>query len=133
MKEEIVKRILEVYGDNVLSIVFYGGHLKGLIDEIDVLVILREHEDPVKVNRLAEFITKVKDPVERELGIKLAFELYTLEEIENFHASLLDILKCHEVAYDPEGYFRRLAEEVRDPYKNLKRMKYLTTIEVVRG
>ncbi|NJE07107.1 nucleotidyltransferase [Thermococcus sp. M39] len=131
-KQKLFQRITEFYGDNLLSVVFYGAHLKGKLNEIDVLVIIDKPYDPVKLNRVADFIENIKEPVEREYGYFIAFELYTREEAENFHASYLDIAKAYEVAYDKGDYFKNLLRRMTHPDTSMEHIKYLTTIEILK-
>ncbi|ALM76516.1 hypothetical protein [Thermococcus barophilus] len=131
-KQRLFQRIVKFYGDNLLSVVFYGAHLKGKLDEIDVLVIIDKPYDPAKLNRVADFIEKIKEPVEKECGYFIAFELYTREEAENFHASFLDIAKGYGVVYDKEGYFENLLKRMTDPHTSMEHVKYLTTIEILK-
>ncbi|NJD99037.1 nucleotidyltransferase [Thermococcus sp. LS1] len=130
-KQSLLQRIREFYGDNLLSVVFYGAHLKGGLDEIDVLVIIDEPYDPVKINRVADFIENIKEPVEEEYGHFIAFELYTREEAENFHSSFLDVAKAHEIAYDRDNYFQNLLREMLNPKKTMEYVKYISTIEYI--
>jgi len=131
-KQKLFQRIKEFYGDNLLSVVFYGAHLKGVLDEIDVLVIIDKPYDPVKLNRVADFIEKIKEPLEKEYGYFIAFELYTREEAENFHASYLDIAKACDVVYDRRDYFKTLLKRMTDPHTSMEHVKYLTTIEILK-
>ena len=131
-KRALFKRLREFYGDNLLSVVFYGAHLKGKLDEIDVLVIIDKPTDSVKVNRVAEFIENIKGPIEDKFGYFIAFELYTKEESENFHPSYLDVAVNYEVAYDKNNYFQNLLKEMLNLKKTMEHVKYLSTIEYAR-
>ncbi|MEO2151671.1 MAG: nucleotidyltransferase, partial [Thermococcus sp.] len=100
-KEELVKKVKEFYGDNLLSIIFYGQHLKDpSFPEIDVVVVIDKSYDPVKMNRVADFVENIRDPIEEKYGYHVSFELYTREEAENFHSGYLDVVVNYEVAYD---------------------------------
>ncbi|ANF22950.1 nucleotidyltransferase [Thermococcus piezophilus] len=130
-KQKLFQRIMKFYSDNLLSVVFYGAHLKDELDEIDVLVIIDKPYDPVKLNRVADFIENIKEPVEEEYGYFIAFELYTREEAENFHSSFLDVAKAHEIAYDRDNYFQNLLREMLNPKKTIEYVKYISTIEYI--
>ena len=132
IKRIIFNKIKEFYGSNLISVVFYGAHLKRPTDEIDVLVIIDKPYDPVKLNRIADFVEKIRDPVEKEYGIHLLFDLYTKEEAENFHVGYLDIARGYEIVYDKNNYFKNLIGEMTDPRKAIKYVQYLTTIEYVK-
>ncbi len=132
VKREIMERIRDLYGDNLTSVVFYGRHLRDPdFKDIDVVVIIDEPYDPVKLNRVADFVERVRDPVERRYGYHVSFELYTREEAENFHSGYLDVAVNYEVAYDRGGYFRKLMRDMTDPRRALKHVKYVSTIEYV--
>ncbi|NJE06296.1 nucleotidyltransferase [Thermococcus sp. M36] len=130
-KESLLRRIMEFYGDNLLSVIFYGAHLRGELNEIDVLVIIDEPYDPVKLNRVADFIENIKEPVEREFGYFVAFELYVREEAENFHSSFMDVVKAYEVAYDRDNYFQNLVRDMLNPERTIEYVKYISTIEYI--
>ena len=131
-KEELIRRVKDFYGDNLLSIVFYGRHLRDpSFPEIDVVVIIDKPYDPVKMNRMADFIEKVRDPIAEEYGYHVSFELYTREEAENFHSGYLDVVVNYEVAYDREDYFKRLMEEMLNLETVMKHVQYLSTIEYI--
>ena len=132
IKEEITRRIRDYYGENLVSIVYYGPHLEKEQADIDVLVIINEPYDPVKVNRIADFIENIRDPIEEEYGVHLLFDLYTREEAENFHTGYIDIARRYEVVYDKNGYFSSLIKEMSDPSKALKHVQYLTTIDYIQ-
>jgi len=132
-KRELISRIKELYGGNLLSIVFYGRHLKDPnFPEIDVVVIIDRPYDPVKMNRMADFVEKVRDPIEEKYGYHVSFELYTREEAENFHSGYLDVVVNYEVAYDREDYFQNLIRDMLDPKRAMDYVKYISTIEYVR-
>ncbi|WP_048147034.1 nucleotidyltransferase [Pyrococcus abyssi] len=131
-KKALVEKIKEFYGDNLVSIVFYGAHLRKSFDEIDVLVIIDRPYDPVKINRIADFIENIKEPIERDYGYAISFELYTREEAENFHSSYLDVAVSYEVAYDRNNYFASLLKEMLNPKRAIEHVKYLSTIEYIR-
>ncbi|ASJ01444.1 nucleotidyltransferase [Thermococcus gorgonarius] len=131
-KEELVRRIKEFYGDNLLSIIFYGRHLKDpSFPEIDVVVVIDKPYDPVKLNRIADFVEKVRDPIEEKYGYHVSFELYTREEAENFHSGYLDVVVNYEVAYDKNNYFQNLLRDMLNPEKAMDYVKYISTIEYV--
>ncbi|WP_297487067.1 nucleotidyltransferase [Thermococcus sp.] len=131
-KEELVRRIREFYGDNLLSIIFYGRHLKDpSFPEIDVVVVIGKPYDPVKLNRVADFVEKVRDPIEEKYGYHVSFELYTREEAENFHSGYLDVVVNYEVAYDKGDYFQNLLRDMLNPDKAMDYVKYLSTIEYI--
>ena len=132
VKNEITRKIMDYYKDNLVSIVYYGPHLKRSQDEIDVLVIINEPYDPVKVNRIADFIENIRDPVEEEYGVHLLFDLYTKEEAENFHTGYIDVAKGYEIVYDKDGYFAKLIKEMSDPRTAMKYVQYLTTIDYIQ-
>ncbi len=133
VKEETVDRIKELYGDNLVSIVFYGQHLKNSeFPEIDLVVIIENPYDPVKMNRVADFVEKVTDPIEKKYGYHVSFELYTKEEAENFHSGYLDVIVNYEIAYDKENYFEKLLRDMLDPNRSIDYVKYLSTIEYVK-
>ncbi len=129
-KVEILRRLKDLYGDDLVSVVFYGRHLKDPeFPEIDVMVIIERPYDPVKMNRVADFVENVCDPVEGEYGYHVSFELYTKEEAENFHSGYLDVMVDYEVAYDKDNYFEWLMGEMMNPKKVMKYVQYLSTIE----
>ncbi|WP_456368414.1 nucleotidyltransferase [Thermococcus sp.] len=131
-KEELIRRVKDFYGDNLLSIVFYGRHLKDpSFPEIDVVVIIDKPYDPVKMNRVADFVERVRDPIEEKYGYHVSFELYTGEEAENFHSGYLDVFANCEIAYDRDGYFEWLKEEMLNPETVMKHVQYLSTIEYI--
>ncbi len=131
-KEELVKRIREFYGDNLLSIIFYGRHLRDPgFPEIDVVVVIDQPYDPVKLNRVADFVENIRDPIEEKYGYHVSFELYTREEAENFHSGYLDVVVNYEVAYDKGDYFQNLLRDMLNPDKAMDYVKYLSTIEYV--
>ncbi|WP_297073929.1 nucleotidyltransferase [Thermococcus sp.] len=131
-KEELVRRIREFYGDNLLSIIFYGRHLRDPgFPEIDVVVVIDKPYDPVKMNRVADFVEKVRDPIEEKYGYHVSFELYTREEAENFHSGYLDVVVNYEVAYDKDNYFQNLLRDMLNPDKAMDYVKYLSTIEYI--
>jgi len=125
IKNKISKRIKDYYKDNLVSIVYYGNHLRGKTVEIDVLVIIERPYDPVKMNRIADFVENIRDPVEKEYGVQLLFDLYTKEEAENFHVGYLDIAEAYEIIYDKDNYFNKLIKEMADPNKAIKHVEYL--------
>ena len=132
-KREIITKIKEFYGKNLLSIIFYGRHLKDpSFNEIDVVVIINEPYDPVKMNRIADFVEKIRDPIEKKYGYHISFELYTREEAENFHSGYLDVIVNYEVAYDKGNYFQKLMSDMLQPDKAIEYVKYVSTIEYVR-
>jgi len=132
-KDEMMRRIMDFYGDNLLSVVFYGRHLRDPdFGDIDVVVIIDRPYDPVKMNRMADFVERIRDPIEQKYGYHVSFELYTKEEAENFHSSYLDVATNYEVAYDRDGYFRRLMEDMLNPERALEHVKYISTIEYVQ-
>ncbi len=129
-KGEILRRLKEFYGENLISVVFYGRHLRDpSFPEIDVVVIIERAYDPVKMNRMADFIENIRDPIEEKYGYHVSFELYTKEEAENFHSGYLDVVVNYEIAYDRDGYFGWLMEEMMNPEKVMKHVQYLSTIE----
>ncbi|NJF25792.1 nucleotidyltransferase [Thermococcus sp. Bubb.Bath] len=131
-KTELVKLIKNFYGDNLLSIIFYGQHLKDpSFPEIDVVVIIEEPYDPVKMNRVADFVENIRDPIEAKYGYHVSFELYTREEAENFHSGYLDVIVNYDVAYDKEDYFQNLMKDMLDPKKTMEYVKYISTIEYI--
>lgn len=133
VKDEIVDRIKELYRDNLVSIVFYGQHLKNPeFPEIDLVVIIENPYDPVKMNRVADFVEKVRDPIKKKYGYHVSFELYTKEEAENFHSGYLDVIVNYEIAYDKENYFEKLLRDMLDPNRAIDYVKYLSTIEYVK-
>jgi len=130
VKGEILRRLGELYGENLVSVVFYGRHLRDPgFPEIDVMVIIERAYDPVKMNRVADFVENVRDPIEDEYGYHVSFELYTKEEAENFHSGYLDVVVNYEIAYDRDGYFEWLMEEMMNPEKVMRHVQYLSTIE----
>ncbi len=131
-KKEILDRVFRLYGDNLLSVVFYGRHLRDpSFEDIDVVVIIDKPYDPVKMNRMADFIENVRDPVKKKYGYHVSFELYTREEAENFHSGYLDVIVNYEIAYDRDDYFRRLMDDMLNPEKVMDYVKYLSTIEYI--
>ena len=131
-KEELIRLVKDFYGDNLLSIVFYGRHLRDpSFPEIDVVVIIDKPYDPVKMNRVADFVERVRDPIEEKYGYHVSFELYTREEAENFHSGYLDVFVNYEIAYDRDGYFEWLKEEMLNPETVMKHVQYLSTIEYI--
>jgi len=131
-KEELVRRIKEFYGDNLLSIIFYGRHLKDAsFPEIDVVVVIEKAYDPVKMNRVADFVENIRDPIEEKYGYHVSFELYTREEAENFHSGYLDVVVNYEVAYDRDDYFKKLMDEMLNPETVMRHVQYLSTIEYI--
>ena len=133
VKDEIVDRIKELYRDNLVSIVFYGQHLKNpKFPEIDLVVIIENPYDPVKMNRVADFVEKIRDPIKKKYGYHVSFELYTKEEAENFHSGYLDVIVNYEIVYDKENYFEKLLRDMLDPNRAIDYVKYLSTIEYVK-
>ncbi len=130
-KAVLVRRLKAYYGDNLLSVIFYGAHLKGVLDEIDAFVIIEKPTDLVKLNRLADFIEDIKEPIEKEYGCPIAFELYLKEDADSFHAVYLDIARAYEIAYDKDDYFAGLLSKMTNPEVSMDYVQYLTTIEVV--
>ena len=129
-KVEILRRLKDLYGDDLVSVVFYGRHLRDPeFPEIDVMVIIERPYDPVKMNRIADFVENVRDPIEEGYGYHVSFELYTKEEAENFHSGYLDVVVDYEVAYDKDNYFEWLMGEMMNPKKVMKYVQYLSTIE----
>ena len=75
-KEELIQRVKDFYGDNLLSIIFYGRHLLDpSFPEIDVVVVIDKPYDPVKMNRMADFVENIRDPIEEKYGyhVSLSF------------------------------------------------------------
>ncbi len=132
-KTALVRHLKEYYGDNLLSVIFYGAHLKGILDEIDVFVIIEKPTDLVKLNRLADFIEDIKEPIERKYGCPVAFELYIKEDADSFHAVYLDIARAYEIAYDKGNYFANLLSKMTDPEVSMHYVQYLTTIEIIES
>ncbi|WP_456366521.1 nucleotidyltransferase [Thermococcus sp.] len=131
-KEEMIRRVKDFYGDNLLSIIFYGRHLRDpSFPEIDVVVVIDKPYDPVKLNRVADFVENIRDPIEEKYGYHVSFELYTREEAENFHSGYLDVVVNYEVAYDKKSYFQNLLRDMLNPDKAMDYVKYLSTIEYV--
>ena len=131
-KEELIQRVKDFYGDNLLSIIFYGRHLKDPgFPEIDVVVVIDKPYDPVKMNRVADFVENIRDPIEEKYGYHVSFELYTREEAENFHSGYLDVVVNYEVAYDKDNYFQNLLRDMLNPKKAMDYVKYISTIEYI--
>ena len=131
-KKELMQRIKDFYGDNLTSVVFYGRHLKDPdFPEIDVVVIIDQAYDPVKMNRMADFVENIRDPIEEKYGYHVSFELYTREEAENFHSGYLDVVVNYEVAYDKGNYFQNLIKDMLNPEKAMDYVKYISTIEYI--
>ncbi|WP_456423521.1 nucleotidyltransferase [Thermococcus sp.] len=131
-KEELIQRVKDFYGDNLLSIIFYGRHLRDpSFPEIDVVVVIDKPYDPVKMNRMADFVEKIRDPIEEKYGYHVSFELYTREEAENFHSGYLDVVVNYEVAYDRNNYFQNLLKDMLNPEKAMDYVKYISTIEYI--
>lgn len=132
-KKELLRRLKDFYGDNLVSVVFYGRHLKDPeFPEIDVMVIIEHAYDPVKMNRVADFVENIRDPIEEKYGYHVSFELYTKEEAENFHSGYLDVVVNYEVAYDREDYFQNLISDMLNPKKAMDYVKYISTIEYIQ-
>jgi len=131
-KEELIQRTRDLYGDNLLSIIFYGRHLQDpSFPEIDVVIVIDRPYDPVKMNRIADFVEKIRDPIEEKYGYHVSFELYTREEAENFHSGYLDVVVNYEVAYDRNDYFQNLLRDMLNPEKAMEYVKYISTIEYI--
>lgn len=105
-REETRLCLLQTYSDNLLSVVFYGTHLKGL-NEIDVLVIIDKPYDLIKLNRVADFIENIKEPIGKEY------------------------VRAHEIAYDRGNYFQNLVREMLNPERTIEYVKYISTVEYI--
>lgn len=131
-KEELIHRVKDFYGDNLLSIIFYGRHLREPgFSEIDVVVVIGEPYDPVKMNHVADFFENIKDPIEEKYSYRVSFELYTRGKAENFHSGYLDVVVNYEVAHDKENYFQNPLRDVLNPEKTMDYVKYISTIEYI--
>lgn len=110
---------------------FYGSHIKNKLDRIEVLAIINESHDLVELNRVADFIENVKEPVEWNYGQFVTFELYTRENVKNFHSSFFDAVKAYDGVYDKEYHFKNLLREMLDPNRAIEHVKYISTIEYI--
>ncbi len=131
-KRELLQRLRKFYGDSIISVIFYGRHLKDPeFPEIDVMVIIDRPYDPVKMNRIAHFVENIRDPIENHYGYHVSFELYTKEEAENFHSGYLDVVADYEIAHDRDNYFQNLIEDMLNPKNAINYVKYISTIEYI--
>ena len=104
--KQFVEAVLQAYGSNVVSIVFFGSRARGdwtRYSDADILVILSQHPKRF-VDRLSEFTIYSPSGLVEPL-------VYTKEEIETMfqsrNAFLLDILMYGILLFD-QGFWRDL-------------------------
>ena len=125
----LVKAFLEVFGDNLVSLVLYGSQARGDQhpgSDLDLLVVLRElPRDRFYLHRALD---KVEDILSSLLGEKELFLspiVLDVERASKLRPLYLDMVEDAIILYDRDYFFQRVLDRLSRRLKELgaKRVK----------
>lgn len=125
LKPELLKKISDYYGENLLGLAIYGSAARGdltVSSDIDLIIILKNSNLSPR-ERIQEFFEHIAEDVVL-LGYSLALSplIFTSEEIKPFNPFFLNFLEAFEVLYEREGTFSEILKRLQD-YLNSGKIK----------
>ena len=119
--EKLYCRVLEYYGDRLVSFVLFGSVARGRFtpeSDIDVLIVVNNLPRG-RTSRIMDFMENVEEQVERELeniGIEHMPEISpvikTPDEVKAGSPLFLDMVDDAVIIYDRDEFFQKYLEEL---------------------
>ncbi len=141
LKRKIVEALLEVFGQNLVSVVLYGSYARGDFrpdSDIDVLIILeRLPEDRFELHRMLDQVEeKLKDIFEefRSLGYNPVLSPIVLDKAiaARFRPLYIDLVFDAIILFDKDNFMYTVLNKVRKKLAELgARRVYIGKIWVV--
>ncbi|MBP1356876.1 MAG: nucleotidyltransferase domain-containing protein [Sulfolobus sp.] len=134
MESDIVSAFLEVFGDDLVSIVLYGSYARGeqrRDSDIDLLIVLNEIKDRYEVMQKFLKVEKILDRTLYESLRKRGYDPYVspyfldVDSASRFRPLYIDIVFDAKILYDKGDVMKRTFEKVRKRLEELgaKRVK----------
>lgn len=118
--EELNKKIIDYYGERLVSIVIFGSFARDRAtpeSDIDILLIVRGlHKRRMK--RMEEFIENIEDKLEA-VPFYISPMIKTPEEVSYGSPLFLDMVYDSIILYDRNGFFNQVLERLRHKLKEL--------------
>lgn len=127
--DSTLKRLIEVFGEKLVSLVIYGSVARGDFrkgSDVDMLVIIEElPKSRLERSRLfVERVEKNLDPLldklyEEGYYITLTPIIKTVEEAKHISPIYLDMVEDAVIVYDRGEFFRKVLDKLSDKLKEL--------------
>ncbi len=114
------KRIIDYYGERLVSIVIFGSLARGRAtpeSDIDILLIVKGLHKR-KMKRIEEFIDNVEDRLE-DISNYISPVIKTPEEASHGSPLFLDMVYDSIILYDRDGFFKGVLDRLRLRLKEL--------------
>ena len=135
--EKLLDRIIEFYGDNLVSLAVFGSFARGepkLNSDLDILIILKKKEGIGKeLERFQEHIESVVDAKLQRLcevhGIDMEISPLILseEDAKFFNPIYLDMVEHSIIIFDRGGLLQKILDRVREKMGNIKKLEFGAT------
>ncbi len=135
--EKLFNRIIEFYGDNLVSLAVFGSFARGepkLNSDIDILIILERKEGIGKeIQRFQEHIERVVEEGLQELyeihGINMEISPFILsyEDAKYFNPIYLDMVEHSIIIFDRDNFLKRILEKMREKMDQFQKYEAGTT------
>lgn len=126
--EELVRCSLEVFGDNLVSIVLYGSYARGEqtpSSDLDVLIVLEElPEDRFELHRLLDRVEELLGPCFNQLAqmgyrVVLSPIVLSRSQASVFRPLYIDLVFDAKILYDKNGFMKNILDKVRKKLEEL--------------
>ncbi len=124
-------RIIEFYGDNLVSFAIFGSFARGepkLNSDLDILIVLKRKEGIGKeLQRFQEHIESVVDAKLQELyevhGIDMEISplILSSENAKFFNPIYLDMVHHSIIIFDRNGFLQKILEKVRQKMDKIRK------------
>ncbi len=129
----LVKKILDYYGENLVTLAIYGSFARGepnVNSDLDILIILeRKSGIPQEIRRFQE---NIESDVEKELqelyekyGINMELSplILSKEGARYFNPLYLDMLDSVVILFDRDDFFKKILEKLCSMRKDFKKIQ----------
>lgn len=118
--QELQKKIIEFYGDRLISLIIYGSYARGTAtsqSDLDLLLIVKKLPKR-KMKRIEEFINNVENKLQVS-SYYISPVIKTQEEASQGSPLFFDMVYDVIILYDREEFFQNILESLRKRFKEL--------------
>ena len=132
----ILKKIVDIYKDNLVSLIIFGSYARNnprLNSDLDILIILKQGKKRTELNDF--FYEKIEKEFEKDLlnlyenygiNIDLSPFIISKENSSYFNPLYLDMAEQSEIILDENNYFSEILKRIKKIKKqyNIKKLNY---------